>query len=204
MPAAPAYPPRKKIKLFMIGTVGKRYRALLATGEIERDPCQESVVAKLAALAARLERHWLAQKSSALGWLLGRGSPDRGPIKGLYLHGGVGRGKTMLMDLFFASAAIERKRRAHFHEFMLDVHARIHAWRQQRKRGRLKGEDPIPPVAAALAEQAYLLCLDELNVTDIADAMILGRLFTELFERGVTVVATSNMAPDELYGEGLN
>ncbi len=202
MRGAPAY--SLGIDPGMVGTIGERYRALLAKGEIERDPGQERLVARLAALEARLGRHRLAHKSSSLGWLLGRGSPDRGLVKGLYVHGEVGRGKTMLMDLFFASAAIERKRRAHFHEFMLDAHGRIHAWRQRRKRGEVKDEDPIAPVAAALAEQAYLLCFDELNVTDIADAMLLGRLFTELFEHGVVVVATSNVPPDELYREGLN
>src|ERR1700680_1474814 len=105
MPAAPAL---RGIDLGMVGTIGERHRALLATGEIERDPGQESVVAKLAALEARLERHRLAQKSSSLGWLFGRGAASRGPVEGLYLHGEVGRGKTMLMDLFFASAAIAR------------------------------------------------------------------------------------------------
>src|ERR1700730_16435979 len=187
MATPPAYSPRDLFSI--VGTMGERYRAVLAAGEIERDPGQERVVAKLAALEARLGEHRLAQKSSSLGWLFGRGSLERGPVKGLYLYGEVGRGKTMLMDLFFASAPIERKRRTHFHEFMLDVHTRIHAWRQQHKRGEIKGEDPIPAVAATLAEQALLLCFDELSVTDIADAMILGRLFTELFARGVTVVA---------------
>jgi cell division protein ZapE len=110
----------------------------------------------------------------------------------------------MLMDLFFAASPVVRKRRVHFHEFMVDVHERIHDWRQRRRRGEVSGEDPIPPLAAALAEQAWLLCFDEFHVTDIADAMILGRLFKRLFENGVVVVATSNVAPDELYRDGLN
>src|SRR6266536_2176469 len=144
----------------MIGTVGERYRALLAAGEIERDPGQESVVSKLGALEARLEQHRLAQKSSALGWLFGRRARNGGPVKGLYVHGGVGRGKTMLMDLFFASAAIGRKRRAHFHEFMIDVHTRLHAWRQRRKRGEVKGEDPILPFVALIERHMDVVRLD--------------------------------------------
>src|SRR2546423_7117664 len=165
----------------MVGTIGERYRALVAAGELEPDPHQEGVVAKLDALQARLEQHLLAQKSSSLGWLFGRGSSESRSVQGLYLYGDVGRGKTMLMDLFFASVAIDRKRRAHFHEFMLDVQARIHAWRQQHKRGEVKGDDPIPPVAAALAEEARLLCFDELNVADIAHALNPGRLVPALF-----------------------
>jgi cell division protein ZapE len=110
----------------------------------------------------------------------------------------------MLMDLFFAASPVVRKRRIHFHEFMADVHERVHAYRQQLKKGEVKGDDPIAPVAASIAAESWLLCFDEFHVTDIADAMILGRLFTRLFEQGVVVVATSNVAPDDLYRDGLN
>src|SRR6202050_3074834 len=110
----------------------------------------------------------------------------------------------MLMDIFFAASPVVRKRRAHFHEFMLDVHERIFAFRQKIKLGEHEGEDPIKHVAEELAEQAWLLCFDEFHVTDIADAMILGRLFTQLFALGIVMVATSNVAPDELYQDGLN
>jgi cell division protein ZapE len=186
----------------MIRTVSERYRTRVKAGEIERDPAQEGVVGKLDALEALLRQRLLARKSSSLGWLFGR--PQAIAIRGLYLFGKVGRGKTLLMDLFFESSLEPRKRRAHFHEFMLDVHARIHDWRQRHKRGQVTGDDPIAAVAAVLADEARLLCFDELNVTDIADAMILGRLFSRLFEHGVVVVATSNVAPEDLYRGGLN
>jgi cell division protein ZapE len=186
----------------MSASLPVQYAALVEAGEIEADPAQETAVNKLAELEKQLAEYRLARKSSSLGWLFGqRAAPA---LKGLYMFGEVGRGKTMLMDLFFEASAIRRKRRVHFNEFMADVHDRVHVHRQKLKNGAVSGDEPIAPVAVALAEETRLLCFDEFNVTDIADAMILGRLFTRLFEHGVVVVATSNVAPDELYWGGLN
>ncbi len=188
----------------MPATFRTRYAALITEGKIEADPGQLMLAGHLSALAHRLDQRRLARKSSSLGWLFGKREQAGPPLKGLYVHGEVGRGKTMLMDLFFATSAVQRKRRVHFHEFMADVHERVHVFRQEIKNGALPEQDPILRAAAAIAEETWLLCFDEFHVTDIADAMILGRLFTRLFELGIVVVATSNLAPGELYKDGLN
>ena len=175
--------------------VSKRYLALLQAGKLNQDPAQLAAVNTLAGLSRKLKRY-APPGQRGFSVLFGLKSPQ--PPKGLYLHGGPGRGKTMLMDSFFSSIRFQPKRRVHFHEFMQGVHQGI-------ARAR-KGEtgDPIPGVGRDLAASARLLCLDELHVTDIADAMILGRLFEALFAAGVVVVATSNSAPNELYNDGLN
>jgi cell division protein ZapE len=201
LPAPPRrdFPPFR----FMSDTLSTRYAALISTGKIETDPAQADLVRRLAALEKALAQQQLARKSSSLGWLFSRRETS-GPIKGLYVFGDVGRGKSMLMDLFFASSEVRLKRRAHFHEFMADVHERVREVRHQIKLGIVTDGDPIRHVADEIAAETRLLCFDEFHVTDIADAMILGRLFTRLFEEGVVLVATSNVAPDDLYKDGLN
>lgn len=163
------------------------YARAVAAGELKPDPAQRAAASRLAALGRAL-------KPSGFSLFRRRRAP-----RGLYIWGDVGRGKTMLMDMFFADAPEPRKQRLHFNAFMADIHARIHALRAQ---GGI--DDPIPHAARAIAKEARLLCFDEFQVTDVADAMILGRLFEQFFALGVVVVATGNTAPERLYEGGLN
>ncbi len=178
------------------------YRDLVSSGAIELDPAQERVAEAFANLEQRLAGYKPLRKQGLLGRLFA--DKDDAPPRGLYVHGDVGRGKTMLMDLFFQQSPVEHQRRAHFHEFMADVHERIYGYRQSIARGDIPDGNVIALTAASIFEQAWLLCFDEFHVTDIADAMILGRLFARLFDLGTVVVATSNVAPEDLYKGGLN
>lgn len=184
----------------MTETPLSRYRAFVQSGALKADPMQEQAATQLTTLAHALKGY--AAKSGKKGFL-GRlmGGTDIPTPRGLYLYGGVGRGKSMLMNLFYETAPVKQKERVHFHAFMRDIHAEIHR-RRQLPMYEDEG-DPIPGMADGIADNTTLLCLDEIEVRDIADAMIVGRLFQKLFDRGVVIVATSNRHPDDLYKHGL-
>jgi len=193
----------------MSGPIAK-YRELVRQGELIQDPVQELAAEQLQLLHGRLTDYDPSQDKGFLSFLK---RPNKEPApRGLYLFGSVGCGKSLMMDMFFEDAPLAPKRRVHFHAFMLEVHAAIDAWRKLDPKERAAqpnyvkeaGDDPIQPVAKQIAQDSALLCFDEFQVTDIADAMILSRLFEALFAEGVVVVATSNRAPDELYEGGLN
>ena len=174
-----------------MGPVGKAYAALVAAGELKPDPDQKQAVGALDRLAAELAK----SEPGLIDRLLGRKTHHE---CGAYLWGGVGRGKSMLMDLAFDHIPVEPKRRVHFHAFMIDIHQRLRVARKS------ESGDPIAVVADSVAQEARLLCFDEMHVTNPADAMILSRLFTALLEEGVAVVTTSNRPPQDLYKDGLN
>ncbi|MCH1541521.1 MAG: AFG1 family ATPase [Alphaproteobacteria bacterium] len=177
--------------------IAAAYQALIADGHIQPDAAQSAAVAALDKLYHALADY----QPSRLNMFFKKIGVTRNPAPhGLYIYGAVGRGKSMLMDLFFSLAPVAKKRRVHFHAFMQETHARIHSYRQANP----KAGDPMPAVARAIADEVTLLCFDELQVKDIADASILGRLFSLMLEAGIVVVATSNRHPDALYKGGLN
>lgn len=186
-------------------SVIEKYRALAASGDVTSDPVQELAIEQLEIIAHRLANYRPEKKR----WLFGKAEPEP---RGLYIFGPVGRGKSMLMDLFFDAAPLSSKRRVHFHAFMAEIHSEIFKWRKMSAAERSRqphylrdaGDDPIRPIARKVANEATLLCFDEFRVEDVADAMILGRLFEAFFDFGVVVVATSNRAPKQLYKDGLN
>ncbi len=186
-----------------------KYRALLTDGALKKDSEQARVAGALQSLHDALRSYRPPTQAGFLARLF-RARVET--PRGLYIHGGVGRGKSLLMDMFFDSVETDAKRRVHFNPFMSEVHQRIHEWRNlspAERAGRPEylrdaGEAPIAPVAKRIAMEAWVLCLDEFQVIDVADAMILGRLFEKLLSLGVVIVLTSNVEPDHLYEGGLN
>lgn len=178
----------------------QRYRERRRAGDLSPDQGQELAAEKLQSLHNALKHYQPAMGRGGWKERMGLGRRKADPPQGLYVFGGVGTGKSMLMDLFFEGAPTSHKRRVHFHAFMQEVHERLHDWRQKTKG---TADDPLPELAGAMAEETWLLCFDEFHVVNIADAMILGRFFETLFARGVVVVATSNWPPERLYEGGL-
>ncbi len=181
-------------------TLQDEYEKLVVSGRVHNDEAQRLVLAKLEQLRIAIEKHFTRDKN-ILKKIIPFPAKNHG-IRGMYIYGDVGRGKSMLMDLFFSLLTVKQKQRVHFHAFMLDIHARLHKWRKEN-RDNINATDPIPLIAKDIAKHTTILCFDELQVSDITDAMMLGRLFTELFKNGVIVIATSNRPPKELYKDGL-